>query len=601
MRAVSIMLDEGDGAAQEAEAVEQLLEELAPVEQLWRLNHWANYLGKAVQPQRIGISLQVLPDAEAYEIELVVDESLFRQLASIYALWGWSALVDTLALLEKRDSPNPALVGLVHGACLLLRDRIAMEIAAVEAELGVRALQRWQETGKRLAEWSGAFKRYSINDNSFLFQDKDTWDKANAALDKYHALNRKRKKSENERKSAPGLGRNYVPGVNDDAYPLIDKNWGAREKQFMKEAAEALGELHRVCPAAVFVADATADRFDTNSTWFAPNDAAGTREKYVGGKVVRTLKQSIRQLDALCASTRLDGVAEFAAKPGGLAPETGETWNTSRRSGTAGLIAAERVVARRSLESWDIGNAIKRVVTLRVTWEQALLAFSFEPERNTVLSVLPLVREYAMAEKKGNRSLFHACVATHYLHALEAEMEAMRAQEKKFQAVFAVVNWIAAITAVVSFVALTFASGGAAAPAGVAAIFAFIEGADAVATALVLALTAVEVMAHTADAREQWRQAVAGLTLETPETLRALGPTLDSMGAMGWEMGAQLVLMVLKQKTVRLADAALGLRLGIPNRIVLFRRTLELRYLADDIGAVATEGAIVFVPVKAAP
>lgn len=601
MRAVSIMLDEGDGAVQEAEAVEQLLDELAPVEQAWRLNHWNKYLGKAVQAQRIGISLPVLPDAEAREIELVVDESLFRQLASIYALWGWPALVDTLALLEKSRTPNPALVGLVHGACLLLRDRIAKELASVEAELGVHALGRWRQTSKRLAEWRGAFRRFSINDTNFLFPDQDTWKKANAALDKYHALNRKRKSSENERKGSPGLGRNYIPGVNDDAYPLIAKNWGEREKQFMREAAETLGELHRVCPAAVLIADATADWFDRSSTWFVPDTAAGDRERRVGGKIVQTLKQATHQLDALCASILRDGVAELAAKSGGLAPGTGEDWNKSRLAGTAGLIGAERIVARRSLESWDLGNSIKRVVTLRVTWEQALLAFSFQPERNTVLSVLPLVREYAMSEKKGNRSQFHACVAAHYLHSLEAEMEELRAQEQKFQTLFAIVNWIAAITAVVSFVALTFASGGAAAPAGVAAIFAFIEGADALATALVLALTAVEVMAHAADEREQWRQVVAGLALETPETLRAVGPTLDSMGAMGWEIGAQLVLVILKQKTARLADAALGVRLGIPNRIVLFRRTLELGYLADDIGAVATEGAIVFAPVKAAP
>lgn len=600
MLAVSIMLDEG-GAAEAAESVKQLLEELAPVEQLWRRDCWANYLGKSAQPQRIGILLPVLPDADAREIELVVDDSLFRQVASIYALWGWPALLDTLALLEKRNPPNPALAGLVRDACLLLRNRIAMELASIEAELGVHAIRRWQDTSKRLAEWRGTFKRFSINDHSFLFPDKDTWDKVNSVLDKYHALNRKRKKSEDERKSVPGMGRNYVPGVNDNDYPLIAKNWGEREKRFMQDAAAALGELHGLCPAAVFVADATADCFDKSSSWFVADNAAGDREKFVGGKIVRTLKQAISQFDALCASTRLDGVAELAAKPGGLAPETGETWNTSRQSGTAGLIGAERVVARRNLESWDLGNAMKRVVTLRATWEQALLAFALEPKCNTVLSVLPLVREYAMSEKKGNRSLFHACVATHYLHALEAEMEELRGQEQRFRTLFAIINWIAAITAVVAFVALIFASGGAAAPAGVAAVFAFIEGADAIATALVLSLTVVEVMAQSADAREQWRQVVAGLALETPETLRAIGPTLDSMGAMGWEIGAQLALVLLKQKTARLADAALGLRLGIPNKIVLFRRTLELNYLADDIGAVATEGAIVFAPVKRAP
>ena len=597
MIAVNVMLDEGDGVSQEAAPVELLLDELSPVEQVWLHNHWNGYLGKAVQPQRIALSLPVLPDDDPREIELVVDGTLFRQLASLYALWGWPALTDALGLLGKLRSPNPALVGLVQQACLLLRGRIAVELASVESELGVHALQRWQATKKQLAQWRGTFKRYSINNNSFLFPD-GSWNKVNAALDEYHALNRKRIASEDERKGSPGLGRNYVPSVNDAAYPLIARNWGEREKQFMKEAAEVLAKLHSLCPAALLVADATPDAFNRRSTWFVPDD--GARERFVGGKIVRTLEQAIGQLDALCTSTRLDGVAELVAKSGGLAPDTGETWNTSRRPGTAGLIGAERIVARRCLESWDLGNAMKRVVTLRATWEQALLAVAFAPERNTVLSVLPLVREYAMSEKKGSRSLFHACVAAHYLHALEAEMEELRAQEKKFQAVFAVVNWIAAITAVVSFVALTFASGGAAAPAGVAAVFAFIEGADAVATALVLALTAVEVMAHAADAREQWRQAVAGLALETPETLRAIGPTLDSMGTMGWEIGAQLVVMLLKQKTAHLADAALGLRLGIPNQIVLFRRTLELGYLADDIGAVATEGAIVFAPVAAA-
>ncbi|MBK8057910.1 MAG: hypothetical protein IPK33_08530 [Gemmatimonadetes bacterium] len=596
------MLDEGNGAAQEAEDVEPLLEELATVEQQWRREHWANFLGKAVQPQRISITLQVLPDAEPFDIELVVNESLFRQLASIYALWGWSALLDTLALLEKGRSPNPALFGLAYGAALLLRDRIASELASLEAEVGSRALSRWRQTSTWLTAWRSSFHEISYNHIYYRFPDPDTWKKANAALARYHELNRKRRRSENERKGSPGLGRNYVPGVNDDDYPLIARNWGEREKQFQREAADALGELHRVCPAAVMAADATADLFDPTSTWFVPDTLAGDREIRVGGKIVQTLNLAIRQLNELCASLAPDGVAERSAKFGGLAPDTGEDWNTSRLAGTTGLIGAEHIVARRSLDSWDLGNTLRRVVTLRVTWEQALLAFASAPKSNTVMSVLPIVREYALGAVKGKRSLFHACVATHYLHALEGEMETLRAEQNKFQTLFVIINWIAAIVAVVSFVALTFATGGAAAPAGVAAVFAFIESADAVATALVLAFTVVEVSAQSAEAREQWRQAIAGVVQETPETLRSVGSALESMHAMGWkEIGSQVVLMILKQKVVRLADAALGLRLGIPNRMVLFRRTLELSYLADDIGAVATDGAIVFASVTTSP
>jgi hypothetical protein len=222
-----------------------------------------------------------------------------------------------------------------------------------------------------------------------------------------------------------------------------------------------------------------------------------------------------------------------------------------------------------------------------VSVELAALAFVLEPELNTVLGMRDLVRDYALRGRgAGGATRWRGCVAIHYLHALDPELEALRREDEKYQRVVTVVSWVASVAAVVAFVASVFASGGATAAAEGPLICAILEGADSFASAVVLALTVLDLVVRADDARERWRQAVMSLALTDAATLRDVSTALSSMSSMRWIIGEQLLQILVQHSGAKLVDQ-LSVRLGISNKAQLARRAVELEWLAEDLEAVA--------------
>lgn len=378
--------------------------ELEPVDRQWLREVWTPYPAKATPARRVTLMLTVLPGTAAVAYELQEDESLFRQLVSLYALWGWTAIEDVQAQLARLSPPRPALAVLVEKTCDLLRARIVVELAAIEAEVGVLAHSRWKATAKQLQAWKQEYT--AITKSQYVFAKADVWAAANRHLSAYHELRRKRLRSEDLRASKPGLGRDYVPGENDDRYPAIARTFGEQEKAYARTAAQELGQLYRVCPPAVMVADSTAKLFDpTSGVPAGPQTVHGVRlahshrESGLATTIVEMLEATGGQLDGLIRSLRLDGVAELASKRGGLERSRAEHWN---QAGTG----AERIVARRCLERWTLDAVVRRSLTTPVGLVDASAAFVMESEANTVLGMPDLVRAYAIDPKASRRSAF---------------------------------------------------------------------------------------------------------------------------------------------------------------------------------------------------
>lgn len=592
MLAVQVAVDIGRGGVDVTEAEAALLE-LEPVNVLWLAQHWSGYTGKSVPARSVALALRTLPGTEPVQVDLQIDDTLFHQLALLYALWGWPVVEAVQAQIAALSPPQPSLGGLVRGASGLLRARIIEELAAIEAEVSILAKSRWQATRRQLANWSGGFRK--ITKSQYVFADRQAWKQTNARLEVFHALARKRKRSEDERKNTPGLGRGYVPGVNDDEYRYKDiaRNWGAREKEYLRGGAEQLALLRVECPAAVLVADTSADLFEpSGGKPSTPGMKQGAhliysdRESALATLIRDTLLRNDSQLAQLTDSLVMDGVAEQAARRGGLVPVLGEYWNRDDPG-------AERIVARRCLERWTLGASLQRTLISPVPLAEALLACAIEPESNTVLGMADLVRAYALDRNAKGRSRFRTCVAVHYQHALEAEIEAARREADKFRILVTVLNWIAAVAALVAFVASTVVSGGASLPAGAVLVCTLIEGVDAALGMAMLALSVVDVIGQVQTAQDEWRQAIALMSVESVETLRRAGLMLGSCSALGIEITTQLVASVLKLKVAGRIDEALALRLGLPDKIAVVRRALELEWLAGDIGTTVEDGVLV--------
>lgn len=590
MQAVQVQAQVG---ALDDDGVEALFAELEPVQGDWLRDLWSPYLAKSTPPRSVTLRIAVLPGAPPAVYELQEDGSLFQQLASLYALWGWPALDEVRTQLHALSPARPELLTLVNSTLLLLRGRIAQELAAIESEVGVLAMTRWRATAKQVQAWKGEYR--SLINSQYVFVRREAWVAANKHLAEFHALQDARRHSEEVRRSSPGLGRDYVPGVNDALYRYVDiaRTWGIQEKAYARDAAKALGQLHRICPAAVMVADLTAKLFDPRSS---PSDEPATvqgaklqysyRESALATTIMDMLQRTSTELASLVRSLGKDGVAEQASKPGGLARASGEDWNIPG-------LAAERIVARRSLERWSLASVVRRSLTTPVGLLDAVAGYVMQADVNAVLGMTDLVRAYAIDPKATRRSSFRTCVATHYLHALEAEVDAVKREAERFEQLITVINWIASVTAVVAFIASTVVSGGATLPTGIAAACAIIEGADAVLGVAVLALMLVDVAVQVGTAQEEYRQAISLLSVHSADTIRSVGTTLATCQLLGIGITTQVVEMLVLQKTAKLMDA-LSIRIGVSNRIRVTQRALELEWLADDIGAVVEDGVLVF-------
>lgn len=595
---LSFVLDQSDVPPDDeelsADQEQEILNELEKDRQKWEKECYQVYAQKKEGLQTVHLKYIVFPDTEPVEISLELNKSLFTQITKLYLYWGW----PTIESIYKEVTSGKAGISLdaitfVKKTCEFLRWRIIYELTNIEVGASLLASKKWKNTIKTLIEWKAAFKQ--ITKSQYVFTTS-VGKSVVVKFNEYHTLRKQLERAKTFRSQAGAAATSYIPGENDNDHRDFYNTWGKNELEIRSKMKDKAQEIGKLCPAALFALSSSESIFNNKNVTTVQGKQLdhSYHESGLATEIMRIIGETITELNRKVKSLLLDGVSESFILKNGLP----EAVKSKRPSDGEKLFGVERLVAGKCLENWNIGETAVKVLTLELTqFEAAALWFVNQKEQNTVLGHFDILQEYKRNIILNKRLSFQRCVLTHYIQALDSEINIHEFKSKKFDAVMKAIRWIASIVSIVAVAVAIVASDGAALPEGISLICSIIGTVDKAINITLLALMALEFKFKDEINKQEWQSAIAELNTKDEDTIQKVGTTLLRLHTERVEITKQLVTMLIIAQTIKYTDNILEWY-GISTKLNLIARAVELDGLADDLDTVIVDLPVVLETVS---
>jgi hypothetical protein len=550
--------------------------ELEPAGKQWQKDHLEPYqrTRDARYPvERVQIEFVVLPDTAPRKIDVPIDQAMFAQFSGLYARYGWR-VVEAMyrdSTDRKRPYSFPAR-SLIEKTALALRKAVEQELVALERSVSTLARATWTRTSATMRGWLDQFE--PVTKSRYALIDRDKSKKLHKLFVQYHKAEHARAAIAKKREAVDHAGR-YRPGENDAEYPNFYNAFGKDELALQEEMETTARAIHELFEPGLFALLTSESIVAKDTTRFHGIELSRSYgEVDLSTAIHESVNAAIRELNAMILGLSYTGAASSIAADSGN-----------------GIHDPHVAIARKALDTWTFAETFRKVVFGDTSQLAAAYNFLKDEKLNTVLASVQMLDAYIEKARALQPEAWGRSVAAQYRHELKHQESIDANQKAIIGKVTRAFRFVAAVVALLAFIALVVASDGAAA-SSVAVWCALIKSVNEGIALTILAVTALEMKGAQEDLAKEWKAAVSAIKGEDPDTIMRVGNALWSAHELGIEVTKALAMILLPLALTRLAKSV-ALQFGIETEADVVGHAMDLEGIADDVDSVLRELPVV--------